>query len=142
MPVSGTSTWAYQPALLRLSSAGVTDTTFGTSGVAKTYLGDGLWNGTGTFAMDANGNFVLTMPLATSGTSPDTTDFLTARFTSAGALDTTFADGGIAISDFGYVDGSISLAFASNGDLIVARVINKLDGHGEDFALVEYLPGS
>ena len=60
--------------------------------------------------------------------------------TPSGQLDTTFASGGIAITDFGYEDDAVAVCFAGNGDIIAAGSSNKEDYYGEDFALAEYRP--
>ncbi len=79
--------------LLRFSTTGVWDTTFGTAGHATLALSGGQQV---TDLAIQSGKFVVAHSLATT-----TADFAATRFTAAGAIDTTFGTGGTASVDIG-----------------------------------------
>jgi uncharacterized delta-60 repeat protein len=126
---SQTGSTSYGPAILRLTTSGAIDTTFASSGSVVVASLDG-WTGF-SFIRQTDGSLVLVGGAPTGGSC-------TVRFTSSGSLDTSFAGTGIAIMDMGFQDVGLSVT-DFGGNIIVGGTINKLDGNGEDFAVVEYL---
>jgi uncharacterized delta-60 repeat protein/uncharacterized repeat protein (TIGR01451 family) len=122
----------------RYTSAGVTDLTFGTLGF--TTLGFSGGNDVArAVATDSNGAIVLG-GYANNGSDDD---FAVARFTAAGALDTTFVGGAGKAAVNIFSPGSADQAFAlavnqsSNAIILAGSAYNNSTGN-KDFALVRY----
>jgi uncharacterized delta-60 repeat protein/uncharacterized repeat protein (TIGR01451 family) len=122
----------------RYTSAGVTDLTFGTLGF--TTLGFSGGNDVArAVATDSNGAIVLG-GYANNGSDDD---FAVARFTAAGALDTTFVAGAGKAAVNIFSPGSADQAFAlavnqsSNAIILAGSAYNNSTGN-KDFALVRY----
>jgi uncharacterized delta-60 repeat protein len=117
--------------------AGVLDTSFGTSGVATTDLGDGFYGANG-LAMDSSGNVLV----ATSDTSVSNAgDFMVVRFTSAGVFDTTFGFYGVARTDFwGGADRPSDLVVLPDSSILVGgSTVQPTDAGGAyEFAFARY----
>ena len=119
-------------ALARYTSAGALDTTFGTGGKVTTAIGSGN-DFARAMAIDGDGKIVVA---GSSRNVGDTDDFALARYTSAGALDTTFGTGGkvtTAISSGTGADEANAVALQSDGKIVVAGIANN------DIALARYL---
>ncbi len=121
----------------RYTTAGVLDPTFGTLGV--TTLGFSGGNDVArAVAIDGTGNIVLG-GYANNGSDDD---FAVARFTSAGALDTTFVAGAgkAAVNIFspGSADQAFALAVASNNSIVLAGSAFNPSTGNKDFALARY----
>jgi uncharacterized delta-60 repeat protein len=103
-------------AVVRLTAAGVLDTTFGINGIATADIGGADDQGTGV-AVDGSGNVYLG---GTSGDQSSGDDFALVRFTSAGVLDTTFGGGdGIVATDFaGQEDFANGLALVGGSPVL------------------------
>jgi len=119
-------TYGYDFALVRYNADGSLDTGFGTGGKVTTSL-----------KADSGRDVIFSLTQQTVGGQPRIVavggdgDFLLARYTSAGALDTTFGTGGKIVGLFGTVIGSArASALTADGKLVVAGDAN--DG----FALV------
>jgi uncharacterized delta-60 repeat protein len=114
-------------ALAKFNANGTLATSFGTGGTVVTnltaYTSVGLTpEHSVNVAVDANGRVVVA---ATSAASPTTgRDFLVARFTSAGALDTSFGTAGVVRTDIasGSTDHATALALQSDGKILVAGI--------------------
>jgi uncharacterized delta-60 repeat protein/uncharacterized repeat protein (TIGR01451 family) len=122
----------------RYTTAGVLDPTFGTLGV--TTLGFSGGNDIArAVAIDGSGNIVLG-GYANNGSNDD---FAVARFTPAGALDTTFVAGAgkaavdIANGGVGSADQAFALVIAGNTIVLGGSAYNNGTGN-KDFALVRY----
>jgi uncharacterized delta-60 repeat protein len=104
----------------RFSSTGSLDATFGTGGAVSTPI----TAATGV-ALDGNGNIVVsTYKPSGSGTGPE---FAAVRYTTVGALDSTFGSGGIATIDFGRKSEGYATAVViqpSNGKIVLAGYIS------------------
>jgi len=121
-------------ALVRLTSAGALDTTFNGSGIVTQQIENASIGR--SVVLDSSGNILVggyAMPISASGTWV----FALARFTSTGALDTSFGSDGIVTTDIGGTDDGINaLALQSNGKIVAAGYSS--DGTHLRFALARY----
>ena len=104
--------------LLRYTSAGVLDTTFGTAGVTVLDLQGGVNDPMEGIAIQADGKI-----LAVGSTQTADIDFALVRFTSSGALDTSFGSGGKIILDIKGLslnDWGKSVTVLSDGGILAA----------------------
>ena len=129
--VAGIGTSEYDFIIARYTSAGALDSGFGTGGIVTTdILGDD--NGCNALALQSDGKIVVT------GYAYDGAKyvFATARYTTAGVLDTSFGTGGVVTTGFysAYASGR-AIAIQSDGKILVA-------GNGiysdYDFSIVRY----
>ena len=114
--------------IARFTSAGKTDTTFGTAGVTLVSLSNDYSHYCHSLVQQADGKFVLGGSVVRSSTS---SDFLMSRFTTSGQLDTTFDSDGIVTTAFTssseasaallQPDGKIVLGGYSAGKFALAR---------------------
>jgi uncharacterized delta-60 repeat protein len=124
-------------ALARYNTNGTLDITFSGDGKAATFLAStscGWWQFLG-LGIQSNGKIVIGGNIGPDGSK----DFIVARYTTAGVLDTTFSGDGKAVTDFGGNDSSDALAIQSNDKIVVAGFTN-VSGTSDDFALARYLP--
>ena len=121
-------------AVVRLTTAGDLDMTFGTAGVASTdFAGD--HDLVHALALQADGSLVL-VGQSSNGTAPD---FGLVRFTSGGVLDTGFGNGGkLSIDFFGSSDGATCVAIQPDGRVLVAGVAR--NGTTNGLGLLRVLP--
>jgi uncharacterized delta-60 repeat protein len=120
-------------ALIQYNTDGSLDTSFGTGGIAITQTA-GAFSGLNA-AFDANGNIVVTG----SAANDNGTQFLVARYTADGQLDTSFGTGGI-VELGSDVTGATAndaedLAIQPDGKIIVVGMARTLDAT-PDFALL------
>jgi uncharacterized delta-60 repeat protein len=118
-------------ALIRYTSTGALDNTFGTGGkvISPIGLGDDVGR---SMAIQSDGKIVVA-GYASTGTR----DFALARYTSAGVLDNTFGTDGKVLSPIGLSDDyGFSVAIQSDGKIVVAGYA--FNGANEDFALARY----
>ncbi len=126
---NGTS---YDLALLRYTTNGTLDNTFGTSGVE-------------TLDVGGNDNYGIGLALQTDGkivtcgyTAVGTGDFAISRFNTNGTLDNTFGTTGTVITDFNTSnDAPYSVIIQLNGKIVVAGTTS-VGGSSVDFALARY----
>ncbi|MFO0969304.1 MAG: LamG-like jellyroll fold domain-containing protein [Gemmataceae bacterium] len=114
------------------TSAGVLDSTFGAGGKVTTDINT-QYERINALTVDSSGRIVAV------GFANNNTDFALARYTAAGALDSTFGSGGIVVSDFsgaGRDDGGWAVTIDSSGNILVAG--NVSNGSNTDFALARY----
>jgi uncharacterized delta-60 repeat protein len=116
-----------QFATLRLNADGSTDTSFGTAGMVSTpitQLGDGAL----ALALQSDGKIVV------AGSSSRTTNsnFAVVRYTSAGAVDSTFlGDGSTTVDFFGFRDRAENVVIQPNGRIVLGGIArNNVDGYG------------
>lgn len=114
-------------ALARLTSAGVLDPTF--SGDGKQTTDFGVEEGAESVALEPGGKILL----AGTKYNGTTNYFALARYTSSGALDTTFSGDGRQVFGFGSYSWAEDVLVQSNGKIVVAG--NALNGTVQDFAL-------
>jgi uncharacterized delta-60 repeat protein len=131
--------WAYKSsaeafALARYTSAAVLDASFGTNGEVVTgFAGFNFDYATGV-AIQSDGKIVV----AGSASNGSNADFALARYTSAGALDSSFGTGGETVSPFvGFtIDSATGLAIQTGGTIVVSGWA--ASGSNGDFALARY----
>jgi uncharacterized delta-60 repeat protein len=106
------------PMLARLTADGTLDSSFGIDG-AVVAEPDVLGQVAGV-AIDADDRIVTAVEVSDDFNST-TTHFATARYTPDGALDLTFADGGVALDAFhNGQDGAFDVALQDDGKIVVA----------------------
>lgn len=122
----------YDFALARYTSAGALDTTFNGTGKVTTAIGSG-YDGLNDLVLQADGRIVVAGG-ALNGTH---NDFAVARYTSTGALDTTFNGTGKMTTDFGgSQDYGESVAMQADGKFVVAGYSGPFANR--DFAVARY----
>lgn len=122
-------------ALVRYTAGGVLDTSFGTGGKVITSIRTNH-DEAHAVAVQADGKILV------AGWSEDTSanayrDFVLVRYTSAGALDSTFGTGGKVITSVGSAnDGGNCMVVQADGKIVVAGY--SFNGSNNDFALVRH----
>jgi uncharacterized delta-60 repeat protein len=109
------------------------DTTFGVSGQATLDSG-GIETAAG-IAQQSDGSLIVAGTVASGPSS----NFLVARFTAAGVLDTTFGVNGVGLADFNTVDIAHALAVRADDTIAVAGTTNVSEG--VRFAVAQFEPG-
>jgi uncharacterized delta-60 repeat protein len=124
-------------ALVRYSTNGTLDGSFGTGGIVTTPIGSGD-DMANSIAIQADGKIIV----AGSASNGTKTEFALARYSSVGALDNiTFGSGGKASTNIGYKDDYIfGLALQSDGKIVAAGITN--NGDNDDIAIVRYTGSS
>ncbi len=119
-------------ALARYSADGVLDSSFGTAGITLHDVG-GFADRINAMALDSNGNVVV----AGYALDADGRNFLIARFTADGVLDTSFGTGGVVLPNFGGNSVAYDVILDSAGRILVAgtngndrSVVFRLDSSG------------
>lgn len=123
-------TWSI--ALARYTENGRLDQSFGSAGRIKTSFGfpDAEAH---ALVIQSDGKLVITgVARASAGGN---LDFLLARFTPDGSLDTDFGTGGVVITSFSSHSNAHALALDRNGNLVTAGIMNN-----KDVALARYSP--
>lgn len=117
--------------LARFNSNGTLDTTFGSGGTTLTVQSGSVIDGRSA-EFDSSGKIVVGGYILTGGAK----DFVVARYTSAGTLDTEdFGAGGMVATDFGGTgDDAFDVAIDGAGQIIAAGTT------GTQFALARYNP--
>ena len=119
-------------AVVRYTSSGILDSTFGTGGNVTTEIVNASAWGVG---IQSDGKIV-----AVGRTSGTYYDFAIVRYTASGSLDTTFGTGGIVITDVGgFGDHAYGIAFQTDGKFVVAGDALH-NAPKTDFAIVRYNP--
>ncbi|MGO8714932.1 MAG: delta-60 repeat domain-containing protein [Smithella sp.] len=122
----------YDFTLVRYSTNGSLDTTFGTSGIVTTPIGN-YDSYAIALGIQSDGNILA------AGKSPDgsNNDFALVRYNTNGSLDTTFGTGGIVTTPVGNgADYANALVIQSDGNILAAG--KSLNGSHYDFTLVRY----
>ena len=125
--VSGDSSAGWT--LVRLTSTGQIDTTFGGSGTGFASSGMALAS---RIAQDPNGDLI------TNGTATTTSGFAVAAYLPDGTPDTTFGTGGVSVTSFSggaYGEGGIAIQ-PGDGKIVAAGIT----GSNDSLALVRFLP--
>lgn len=107
-------------ALVRLTSAGAADPTFGTAGVVTTTLGnyERAWS-----ALIQPDGRIVAVGLAGIDGNPSTNDFLVARYSPSGVPDASFGTNGVVRTDIGAAgaqDEALGVAVQGSGRIVVA----------------------
>jgi uncharacterized delta-60 repeat protein len=124
-------------AVVRLDRDGTLDATFGTGGKVTTDLA-GRSETANAVAVQADGKIVVAGTTTSVGTG---NDFVVARYTVNGALDTEFGSGGKVVTSFGDdSDTAYALVIQPDGKLVVGGDSNQAGvvPTGLDFALARY----
>ncbi len=87
-------------AVIRLTPSGTLDATFGTGGIVTTSFG--ATSGVTRVAVDGSGRILAAGLVATTSGSSSSNAFALARYTSSGALDANFGQGGKIVDTAGY----------------------------------------
>jgi uncharacterized delta-60 repeat protein len=128
--------------VMRFNADGSFDNTFGTGGKVTTPIGSGNDEGT-NLALQSDGKIIVT---GSSFNAAGNTDYVVARYTTAGVLDSTFGTNGFVTTDINAYDipegiainsttGAITIAGTSNSDYSLLG--NHHTGNG-DFTVVRY----
>ena len=124
-------------AVARYNPDGTLDTTFGTRGRVTTDIGTRSTDQAFAVAIDGSGNIVVAGSSSSDGMNSNK-DFAVVRYTSAGALDTTFSTDGKVTTDFeSGADAAAAVALDGSGKIVVGGRASGSDDF-EDFALVRY----
>jgi uncharacterized delta-60 repeat protein len=108
--------------LARFDPAGTLDPTFGDGGIVQTQIGEAVR--TGKMLLDGGGRIVITGATDTGAT----TSAFAARYLSDGSLDATYGSDGIVTFTAGGDTTSTSLAFRSDGELVLAGYVESDTG--------------
>uniref|UniRef100_Q3ARU1 SbsA Ig-like domain-containing protein n=1 Tax=Chlorobium chlorochromatii (strain CaD3) TaxID=340177 RepID=Q3ARU1_CHLCH len=123
-------------ALVRYNNDGSLDTTFGVSGKVTTNLDFGDFVGGAT--MQSDGKIVVvgeSYSLADMAVSGDQ-DFVLVRYNTDGSLDTSFADDGTLVADFGGGESATSVAVQADGKIVVTGDSFPAGGSGDSNVIV------
>jgi uncharacterized delta-60 repeat protein len=113
--------------------AGDLDLSFGTAGKVLTSVGTGSDQGT-AMAVDSSSRIIVVGTVAVGGSD---TDFGVVRYTSSGALDTSFGTGGKVITSFNtFFQYVYDVAVQADGKIVVAG--STYNGSNFDFGLARY----
>jgi uncharacterized delta-60 repeat protein len=119
--------------LVRYNANGSLDTSFGNGGIVITRYGNPLQGiAMVAVALQTNGKIVTAGYLGNFGGS-----FALARYNTDSSLDTSFGNGGIAITSFAGSASAAAVAVQSDGKIIAAGR-NSSTSTGNDFALARY----
>ncbi len=117
----------------RYSANGALDTSFNTNGWTLTAVGSSVSDAAYGVAVDANGNIVLAGETGSTGSL----DVAVVRYTSAGALDTTFdSDGKVTTAIGSAGERGRAVRIDANGKIVVAGY--SYNGTDQDFAVLRY----
>lgn len=120
-------------ALARYSSDGSLDTSFGSGGKVTTAILDS--SSAMALAIQSGGKIVVA---GSAGPKDAFPGFAVAHYNSDGSLDTSFASGGKATSEF-FPSGSVmrAVSFGPDGDIVAVGSVSK-GAKGNDFAVARY----
>jgi uncharacterized delta-60 repeat protein len=126
----------YDFALVRYTTTGALDPTFGSGGKVVTDFGSGT-DSANALAIQSNGKIVAAGYAVVSSKL----DFALARYTSTGALDPTFGTGGKVTTALGSgADEAYGVALQSDGKIVAAGLGS--NGSDQDFGVARYLGDS
>jgi uncharacterized delta-60 repeat protein len=118
-------------ALLRYTSTGELDQSFGTSGIVITEFGNVDWGA--SIALQSDGKIIMAGSTLNAGTY----DIAVARYTSSGGLDPSFGNAGKIVTSIGTGDDSGNCVLVqSDGKILVAG--NSANGNQGNVAVVRY----
>ncbi|NET10775.1 MAG: DUF4347 domain-containing protein [Symploca sp. SIO2B6] len=122
--------------VVRYTTTGELDHTFGTGGIVTTDIGVTSNDSANGITIDSNGNILVSGYSNANGSN----DFAVVRYTPDGTVDTTFGTAGIVITDInaGSEDAGWSVATDSQGNVLVGGDTYNNDATSDDFALVRY----
>ncbi len=119
-------------AVVRYTTSGTLDTTFGSGGIVTTPIGSGISRANGV-ALQPDGKIVA----AGSAENGGANDFALARYTISGTLDTTFGSGGVVTTPIGPGnEWAYGVVIQRDGKIVAAG--SAYNGSNNDFALARY----
>ncbi len=122
-----------------VAASGDLDTTFHGTGKYKLDVISGQYNAAGGVAIQSNGKIVTVGSTWPSRSAPYNSNIAVMRFTSLGALDTTFNATGKKIVDLGGIDQAWGVAIEpATGKLIVVGSKSKSDWSGWDAVVLRF----
>lgn len=128
-----------QSGVMRLSSTGAVDSSYGASGLAL--LPSGTTFGVRALAADSQGRIGLAGGvLRTEDPEDDTTAAAVARLTKDGAVDTSFGTDGIAKNADGFSNFAMDLAIDTNDRLVTAGYVQSNEDGRAAFEVTRRLP--
>ena len=123
-------------AVARYTSSGVLDTTFSSDGITQIDFGSCCQSAYAAL-VQSDGKIVT---VGYANTESSDSDFLLARLTSTGALDTTFGIAGEVRTSFGNLNGGANgAALQADGKVVAVGFQATSSNTGVDFALARYL---
>ncbi|MBF29474.1 MAG: hypothetical protein CL447_06445 [Acidimicrobiaceae bacterium] len=122
----------YYFSLLRYTSAGALDTTFGSSGISTVYFNGNSYGR--SLEVDSQGRILVGGHAFIGGDE----DYALARFDSGGALDATFGSSGKVTTELGSYDRAIAVRVQSDGKIVLMGDSYNGNSNGYDFAAVRY----
>jgi len=127
--VTGTGNTSSVIGLVRYTSSGALDASFGSGGIVTTAIGTNAFNAGYSLVLQSDGKILVA---GASGGSDN--DFALVRYTASGVLDASFGNGGIVTTPIrsGSGDTAQSVALQSDGKIVVAGASSG------DFAVVRY----
>lgn len=133
-----TSSFNTDFALLRLTSIGATDSTFGAGGIVTTNFAVGDF--ASGLAVQDDGKIVAGGTIATTFTG--SSDIGLARYLSNGQLDSSFGSGGKVLTNLGRLEFPERLALQQDGKIVIAGFTTSNNGYSDaDFQVVRYIAG-
>ncbi|MBA3709271.1 MAG: hypothetical protein H0W83_10685 [Planctomycetes bacterium] len=127
-----TSAGANDMALVRYTTAGAPDPTFNTTGRVTLGFGGGTSDKVFALVLQPDGRIVV----AGDSTVGGTFDFALARFSTFGALDTSFGGTGMVVTPFTAASDDVALGVAFSAGMVVA--VGYSTQNNGDFALARY----
>jgi uncharacterized delta-60 repeat protein len=106
--------------LVRYTSNGNIDTTFGTNGITTTPFPGNLFSAAAAVALQSNGDILAGGSTAATSNDPRISDFALARYTAAGTLDTTFGTNGLVTTTIGSAGSAINTLLIQTDGKILA----------------------
>jgi uncharacterized delta-60 repeat protein len=123
-------------AVARYTSAGVLDTTFSNDGLAQVDFGD-CCQSANKVLLQSDGKIIT---VGYANTEDSDSDFLLARLSSTGSLDTAFGISGKVRTSFGDLNGGANgAAFQSDGKIVAVGFQATFTSRRAEFALARYL---
>ena len=132
----------YYFTVVRYDANGLLDSSFGSGGIVLTHIGQGVSdNSANAIAIQPDGNIVVAGSVKYIILGHSDYDFVVLRYAPNGALDTSFGNSGIQISDFlSRYERAFAVALQiSNTEGLKIVVAGTIDnGSNHDFAIVRY----
>jgi uncharacterized delta-60 repeat protein len=128
-------------ALARVLPTGVLDRHFGTSGEVTTSVG-GIFDSATSVAIQHNGEIVIGGISAAVTAESSTTNFVLARYTSAGRLDRSFGSGGTVLTGFSGPSAVTQVIIQADGRIVatgkIAATLSNIVSNQLEVALARY----
>jgi uncharacterized delta-60 repeat protein len=124
---------------MRFRSNGATDTSFGSSGIVKTYF-SGFGDGARKVQIDSTNRIVVAGITNSANTvcGSYVGDFAVVRYTQDGSIDGSFSGGRQIVDIYGGSDGLYGLALQADGKILIFGQGRSADNTVTNFALVRF----